>query len=254
MRRRGRLGPWYRLAIAVLRPVSVVMTRPTWTGLQHVPPAGGVIVAVNHTSLADPVVVADVLLRGTARLPRFLAKRELFRGRGLVARVLRGTGQIPVDRDTPDAAGALQPAVQALRDGQCVVIYPEGTLTRDPDLWPMVGRTGVARLALLTGAPVLPVAQWGAERIHSPHRRGLLPGGVRLWPRRPVQVRVGPPVDLSPWARRPPNGPVLRAATAAVVDAVTEQLEVLRGRQRPDRTFDPRREVLALVGTDRRSA
>lgn len=254
MRRRGRLGAAYRLALAVLRPVALVMTRPSWTGTEHVPERGGVIVAVNHTSLADPVVVADFLLHGTRLVPRFLAKRELFRGWGPIALVLRRAGQIPVDRDVPGASQALDPALAALRAGCCVVVYPEGALTRDPDLWPMVGRTGVARLALLSGAPVLPVAQWGAQQFHALPAAAARRGPGRRWPRRPVAVRVGPPVDLSPWHDHRPGEAVLRQATAAVMDAITRELEVLRGQPAPEWTFDPRREPLSLVGTGRRTA
>ena len=96
-------------------------------------------------------------------------------------------GQLPVFRGRGDAGLVLKKAEEALRAGACVIVYPEGTASRDPDLWPMVGKTGAARLALTTGAPVVPVAQWGAQEI--------LPYGTKkpkLWPRKTVRMVAGP--------------------------------------------------------------
>jgi 1-acyl-sn-glycerol-3-phosphate acyltransferase len=241
---RGRLGFWYRLAIGILKPPTVVLTRRRTSGAELVP-AGGVILAVNHISHADPVVLADCVLYDLRRAPRFLAKRELFRGNGLVGRVMRGAGQIPVDRNAPDASKALSPAVQALRRGETVVIYPEGTVSRDPGKWPMRARTGVARLALLSGAPVVPLAQWGAQDVHDTYRTP----GLHLRPRRLMRFRVGPPVDLSPWEGQELTTEVLRGATDAVMDAITAELEVLRGERAPAQRFDPRHR-----GDERRTA
>lgn len=229
-----RLGPWYRLGIAILKPPTVVLTRRATWGAELVP-AGGVILAANHISHADPVVLADFVLHDLRRAPRFLAKRELFRGNGLVGRVMRGADQIPVDRHTPDASRALEPAVEALHRGETVVIYPEGTVSRDPGKWPMRARTGVARLALLSGAPVVPVAQWGAQDVHDSYRRP----GLHLRPRRLMRFRVGPPVDLSPWQGRELTTEVLREATEAVMDAITAELEVLRSERAPVPRYDP---------------
>lgn len=232
---RGRLGPWYRLAIVLLKPPTLLLTRREVTGLEHVP-EGGVILAANHISYVDPIVLADLVLYPMRRAPRFLAKSEMFRGGGLVARVMRGADQIPVDRHTPDASRALEAAVRALERGEAVVIYPEGTVTRDPGKWPMRARTGVARLALLSGAPVVPVAQWGAQEVHDSYRAP----GLHLLPRHTVRFRVGPPVDLSPWAGAPLSAEVLGAVTDAVMDAITAELEVLRGEQAPAQRHDPR--------------
>ena len=234
--RRERLGFWFVLGVGLLKPPTVLLSRRVTTGAQLVPP-GGVVLAANHISLADPVVLCDCVLYDLERVPRFLAKRELFEGRGLVARVMRGAGQIPVDRDHPTAPQALDAAVAALHDGETVVIYPEGTVTQDPGKWPMLARTGVARLALLSGAPVVPVAQWGAQDILDTTRSRR----ISLRPRRPVRFRVGPPVDLSRWAGREPTAEVLREATTAVMDAITAELEVLRGERAPAHRYDPRR-------------
>jgi 1-acyl-sn-glycerol-3-phosphate acyltransferase len=240
-RRRERMGPWFLLGVGLLKPPTALLSRRVSSGVQLVPP-GGVVLAANHISLADPVVLCDFVLYDLRRVPRFLAKRELFVGSGLVARVMRGAGQIPVDRDRPDAPRALDDAVAALAGGETVVIYPEGTVTQDPGKWPMQARTGVARLALLSGAPVVPVAQWGAQDILDTTPTGGRRGRrLSLRPRRPVRFRVGPPVDLTRWTGSEPTAEVLREVTTAVMDAITAELEVLRGERAPARRYDPRR-------------
>ncbi|HTL23288.1 MAG TPA: lysophospholipid acyltransferase family protein, partial [Mycobacteriales bacterium] len=144
--RLGRVGFWYRLAIVILKPVLLVLTRRRWSGFENVPAHGGAIIAVNHISHADPLVFADALIFSTHRVPRILAKSTLFHGKGplgwFVGKVLKGTGQIPVQRHTVDASLALIPAVEALARGELVALYPEGTVTRDPDKWPMAAKTG----------------------------------------------------------------------------------------------------------------
>lgn len=239
MRRRvglRQLGFWYGLAACILKPLAWAFTRRDWRGMEHVPERGGVILAVNHISHADPIVIADFVVYGTGRIARFLAKDTLFRGRGLVARVMRGAGQIPVHRHTADAALALEAAVTALQAGECVVIYPEGTVSRDPDKWPMVAKTGVARLALLSGAPVVPVAQWGAQEILDSYRTK----GLHLLPPHTVAVLAGPPVDLARFQGQEHTGPVLREATDEVMRAVTVLVQQLRGGTGPALPFDPK--------------
>ena len=237
MPRHGRLGPWYRFGIAVLKPPSLMMWRREVSGLEHVPDTGGVILAANHISHLDPIALCDHVLYDLKRVPRFLAKDTLFRGKGLVARVMRGAEQIPVHRHTADASKALDAAVAALSRGETVVLYPEGTVSRDPDKWPMAGRTGVARLALLSGAPVLPLAQWGVQEILDSYRSK----GFHPFPRRTVRFRYGPPVDLSSYAGAPLSAEVLRSATERVMDAITRELEVLRGEAAPPQRMEHRR-------------
>jgi 1-acyl-sn-glycerol-3-phosphate acyltransferase len=231
--RRRRIGFWYRLAVLVLKPLLLVLTKREWRGAEHLPRSGGVIIAANHVSTLDPLTVAHFLY-DNGRLPRFLAKSTLFEV-PFIGRLFKGAEQIPVHRGTSDAASALAAAVEALRRGECVLIYPEGTATRDPELWPMVARTGVARLALLSGAPVVPVAHWGTQEILPyptvrPH----------LVPRHRVQVLAGPPVDLSPWKGSAHDAEVLREATDAVMRRITEQLVELRGGPAPAAWYEPR--------------
>lgn len=232
MRRRvtlRQLGFWYALAAVILKPATFAFTRRRWAGMEHVPQTGGVILAANHISHADPIVLADYVVFGTGRPARFMAKSTLFKERGLVGSVMRGAKQIPVHRHTADASAALHDAVAALHAGECIVIYPEGTVSRDPDKWPMSARTGVARLALLSGAPVVPVGQWGAERILDSYRTK----GLHLLPPHEVHVLAGPPVDLSEWLGKPLSTEVLRGATAAVMADITRLVEQLRGEKAP---------------------
>lgn len=236
-----QLGGWYLLAAGLLKPLALASTRPQWHGTEHVPARGGVILAPNHISWADPVVLADYVLFATGRLARFLAKRSLFE-RGPVAWIMRGAGQIPVDHGSVNASDALADAVRALQAGECVVLYPEGTVTRDPAKWPMVGKTGVVRLALLSGAPVVPVGQWGAQRLHDTYRGGR----VHLLPRVPVRVVAGPEVDLSAYRGREMTAEVLRAAADDVMAVITTLVEQARGETAPAAVHDPLVEVRRL--------
>lgn len=222
----------YRRLAAVVRPVLFATTRRDWQGVENLPAEGGFIVAANHVTQADPLTLAHFLWdNGVA--PRILAKASLFSA-PLVGPALRGTGQIPVQRNSSAAGRSLDAGVQAVQEGECVVVFPEGTLTREPDMWPMQGKTGVARLALSTRAPVVPVAQWGAHRLLA--RYGKVP---HPFPRARVQVVAGPPVVLDDLYDRPMDSATLREATERVMDAITHLLEGLRGGHAPAVRFVP---------------
>lgn len=229
----ARVGPWYRSIVLVAKPLMRVLTHRDWRGMEHIPRDGGIIVAANHVSELDPFCIGHFLFN-QGRAPRFLAKSELFR-KAPIKWILNGAEQIPVYRNTADASAALSAAVDALHSGECVLIYPEGSATRDPDLWPMRARTGVARLALLSGAPVIPIAQWGPEQI--------LPYKARrpkLFPRRTFRVLAGPPVDLSAFEGKPMTVDLLREATDAIMHRIAEQLAQLRGGDPPAEFYDMR--------------
>jgi 1-acyl-sn-glycerol-3-phosphate acyltransferase len=162
---------------------------------------------------------------------------------------MRGAGQIPVHRHTADASLALRDAVAALHNGECVAIYPEGTVSRDPEKWPMLAKTGVARLALLSGVPVIPVAQWGAEKILDSYRTK----GLHLLPRHTMHVLAGPPVDLSEFHGRELTTEVLRGATEKIMAALTALVEELRGEQAPGQVYVHHKRAHA-AGDQRRSA
>ncbi|MCU1601445.1 MAG: plsC 6 [Frankiales bacterium] len=227
--RLGRIGFWYRLAIVILKPLMLVLTKRRWSGFDNVPAEGGVILAANHISYVDPIALGDAIAFSTKRMPKYLAKASLFEGNGIVGRTMRGAGQIPVHRNTADASAALKDAVDALHRGELVAIYPEGTVSRDPGKWPMAARTGVARLALLSGVPVIPVAQWGAQEIHDSYRAK----GFHLFPRHDITVVAGPPVDLDAFRGKELTSDVLHGATERIMDAIRELLEGVRGEQAP---------------------
>ena len=243
--RHGRIGFWYRLAVVILRPPLTVITRRDWRGAEHLPADGGVVVVTNHISHVDPLIFAHFLY-DNGKLPRFLGKEVLFR-LFFVGSVLRGAKQIPVYRESADASAAFSAAVAAVRAGECVGIYPEATLSRDPGLWPMVGKTGAARVALETRAPVIPIAQWGPQEILPPYSKR-----PRLWPRTTVHVWAGPPVVLDDLYDRPVDAPLLREATERIMAAVTELLAQIRGERPPAVRFDPRTEGLPVTGNPRR--
>jgi 1-acyl-sn-glycerol-3-phosphate acyltransferase len=239
--KRRRIGFWYRLAVMLLRPLMMTLTKRNWRGAENLPAEGGFVVVVNHISNADFLTFGHFLY-DNGRLPRFLAKEVVFRI-PLIGRVVSGAQQIPVYRETSDAAASYAAAVEAVRRGECVAIYPEGTLTRDPDLWPMRGKTGAARIALATGCPVIPVAQWGAHEILPPYHRW-----PRLLPRHEIAVLAGPPVDLTAFSGLPVTADVLAEATERVMADVTALLERIRERAAPARRWDPREHGQPVTG------
>ena len=244
-RRPRRIGFWFRLAVVILRPLLMVLTKRDWRGTENLPPTGGVIVVTNHVSHVDPLTFAHFLF-DNGRLPRYLAKEGLFRV-FFVGQVLRGTKQIPVYRESADASRAFSAAVTAVREGGCVAIYPEATLTRDPDQWPMVGKTGAARVAIETGAPVIPIAQWGPQELLAPYAKK-----PDIFPRKTMHMRAGPPVDLSDLAGRPIDTPLLREVTERLMTAITSLLEEIRGEQAPATRFDLRSTELPRTGDPNR--
>jgi 1-acyl-sn-glycerol-3-phosphate acyltransferase len=226
---------WRGLTKIVVPALLAAFTKHEWDGqenIRNISSGSGVILAANHLSYADPLPLC-LFTHRAGRYPVFLAKSTLFEMKGL-GTVMRGTGQLPVYRGQADAALVLRDVEQGLRDGACVIFYPEGTATRDPDLWPMVPRTGVARAALATGVPVIPVAQWGAQKI-------LPYGSMRphLLPRHLVQITAGPPVDLSAFEGKPLSTQILREATQAIMKDVTGLLAGIRGETPPAEPYHP---------------
>ncbi|GHF49626.1 1-acyl-sn-glycerol-3-phosphate acyltransferase [Streptomyces mashuensis] len=245
---RRRIGFWYRFAAVLAKPPLVVLFKRDWRGMEHIPADGGFITAVNHNSYLDPLSYAHYQYN-TGRVPRFLAKAGLFKG-SFVGAVLRGTGQIPVYRESADAATAFRAAVDAVNRGECVAFYPEGTLTRDPDMWPMEGKTGAARVALLTRAPVIPVAQWGANEAMPPYAKEKK---LRLFPRKTLKVLAGPPVDLSAYYDREPTAEVLREVTDKIMADITGLLAELRGEPAPAEPYNPRKAAAARSAARRKA-
>lgn len=219
-----------RLLNLLLGPV----TRRDWRGQENLPATGGIVVVANHISNVDPLVLAQYLAY-SGRWPRYLAKASLF-SIPVVGAALRAIGQIPVHRDSGAARQAVRYADEAIEQGKAVVIYPEGTITHDPDLWPMVGRSGAVRIAFKTGCPVIPVGQWGAQeimwgkKIHFPH----------LLPPKTLQLVAGPPVPLDDLRDRPITPQVLAEATERIMAAITGLVAELRQEPPPEQPYDPR--------------
>ncbi|MBD5787813.1 1-acyl-sn-glycerol-3-phosphate acyltransferase [Cellulosimicrobium terreum] len=223
----------YRGVASVLRPILFAITRRDWQGAEKLP-ATGFIAAANHVTQVDPVTLAHFLY-DQGRAPKITAKSSLWKV-PVLGKILTSTGMIPVHRGTSGAAQSLVDSTTQLDAGECVVFFPEGTLTRDPGLWPMVGKTGVARLALSSRAPVVPIAQWGAQDLLAPYGKLFKP-----IPRKQVHVHVGTPVDLSDLYDRPQDTATLREATSRIMAAITSQLEVIRGERAPAEPYDPRK-------------
>jgi 1-acyl-sn-glycerol-3-phosphate acyltransferase len=225
---RRRRGFWYGLAIDVLWPFVMLFTRSSWHGGSHIPAEGPVLIASNHVSFADPVTVtAYVLAHG--RIPRYLAKAGLWKI-PVVRSVLAGGRHIPVHRGTAKATDAYRDAVKALEAGECVLVFPEGTFTADPAGWPSVkqAKSGIARLALATGAPVVPIGHWGTQFVLP--QKARMP---RLLPRKRVVIRTGPPVDLSDLMGLEQTREVVEEATRRIIVGITAELEAARGETAP---------------------
>jgi 1-acyl-sn-glycerol-3-phosphate acyltransferase len=194
--------------------------------MEHIPATGGVILVPNHVSHADPLISAHFIY-DAGRWPQFLGKASIFKV-PVIGRLLRAVRQIPVERGTVDAARSVDALIAGIKDGGALIIYPEGTTTKEPDLWPMRGKTGAARVALATGAPIVPIAMWGPEKIFDPRTKKL-----SLRPRIPVIVVAGSPVDVSRWAGAAPTSAILHEMTDAIMLRLRDMLAEIRGGTPP---------------------
>lgn len=223
-----KMGAGWRFVWLVLYwPVSFLV-RVRYVGMERIPQAGPAIIVVNHVSHIDPFLVSKYVL-DAARVPRFLAKDSIF-DVPAVGWGMRIMGHIPVKRGTADARQSLSAAVAALERGEIIVLHPEGTVTRDPAGWPMVGKTGAARLAtLVPDVPVIPVAQWGVQDSID-----LYTKKVKLFPRPKHTLSVGEPIDLSAFRDRGTGARVLREMTDVIMRRLRADVAELRGEPEPD--------------------
>jgi 1-acyl-sn-glycerol-3-phosphate acyltransferase len=224
---------WRWFTRIILHPLLRLLVRHRWQGRENIPKTGGVILAPNHLSYADWPTVALFSDSYARRYPVFMIKSPVFSVK-FIGPLMAKVGELPVYRGRGDAGLVLKHAEAALRAGAAVIVYPEGTATRDPDLWPMAGKTGAARLALTTGAPVIPIAHWGAQDI--------LPYGSKkpsLFPRKTVRMVAGPPVDLSAYEGQRLSASTLRAATADIMADITGLLAKLRQAAPPAVPWNP---------------
>ncbi|WP_375388900.1 lysophospholipid acyltransferase family protein [uncultured Amnibacterium sp.] len=236
-----RPSAFWPVAGLVIPPILAVATIRVHDP-EKLPTTGPFILAPNHLSNIDPVAVGIALWR-LGRAPRFMAKSSLFRV-PVLGPLMTAMGHVPVDRGGAGrGAIPLSSAKRLVSEGQGVIVYPEGSLTRDPDLWPMRGKTGAARLALQLGVPVIPVAHWGAQ--------GLMPVNTtrfRLRPRPHIDVVFGDPVDLSDLGRVADRA-ALAEATDRIMAAITALLEQLRGETAPTERWDPAKHGQTETGT-----
>ncbi len=232
-KRRMRVSRGYHCAAWILRTLMTTMMKKDWHGAEHLPAEGAFIAVSNHVTYADPLSFAHFLYNN-GRAPRFLAKSGLFKV-PVIGWLLRSLDQVPVFRGTSQAKEAVEVGQDFLERGAMISIFPEGTLTRDPDLWPMQARTGAARMALAADVPVVPVAQWGAQRLLGRYSKVLKP-----IPRKTVTVVAGPAIDLDDLRGKPLTHDVVREATDRIMDTLTTMVEELRGEKAPAVRYDPR--------------
>jgi 1-acyl-sn-glycerol-3-phosphate acyltransferase len=228
-------------------PIMNAITKRNWLDTEKIPKSGPVVFYSNHVSYLDALVFAHMLYMN-GRAVRFIGKEAVFKI-PVVGWVLKKAEQIPVKRQSDSAAVALSEAIAALKMGHAIGIYPEGTLTRDPNLWPMTGKTGAVRLALAAGAPLIPVAQWGDHLIWPPYSKVL-----RLFPRKLVTMRVGEPVDISKWNGQVDDPVAMEAATAEIMKVLTSMVGELRNQTPPTEIFDIRKTDLPRTGNFRKKS
>jgi 1-acyl-sn-glycerol-3-phosphate acyltransferase len=230
-------GQTIATVVRILHALLRSLTKRDWRYQDKVPQAGGVIFVVNHISNADPLAVGQ-FLAFSGRWPRFLAKASVFQI-PVIGRIIAACGQIPVTRGSAQSKDALVAAAQAIEQGRALVIYPEGTITRDPNLWPMEGKTGAARLAFQTGCPVVPIGQWGAHELMP----GLEPRFPKLFPRKTLRVAAGDAVPLDDLRSEPVTAATLDEATTRILDAITSLVAELREETPPAHRYDPQTEM-----------
>ncbi|MFJ9388231.1 lysophospholipid acyltransferase family protein [Nocardioides sp. NPDC101246] len=226
-----KLGwPWV-VAVGIVKPVLLATTKHQWEGGEKIPESGGAVIALNHVSEIDPFTAAHIVW-DYGRRPSYLGKASLFKG--ALGKYLRAAGQIPVDRKA--GASAFDEAVKAVNAGSIVVVYVEGSITKDPNGWPMRGKSGAARIALATGAPVYPVGQWGAQ--------DLLPAysvKPHLIGRKMIQMKIGDPVDLKDLEVQEHTSAVVNQATDRIMKAIVGLVADIREEEPPSELFDPKK-------------
>ncbi|WP_034287205.1 lysophospholipid acyltransferase family protein [Amycolatopsis benzoatilytica] len=236
MARREKGGFWVGLAAAAFYPMTAIGKR-VYLGAEKIPREGAAVLVMNHISHLDPPVDA-VFVHRQKRVPRFFLKASL-KGVPIFGRIVTGSGQIPVERGSSAAGDSLKAAHQALEAGKIIVIYPEGTITKDPDGWPKDAYSGAARLALQNDVPVFPIARWGTNHIFNGYTKKFTP-----FPRKTVTHLVGDPIDLSAFrGGNPRSASTLREVTALMMDEVTRLLAEIRQEEPPVKEAPPGKPV-----------
>jgi 1-acyl-sn-glycerol-3-phosphate acyltransferase len=227
-----RRPSFFWLLAALVLPILNLAVRFRFHHPERMPQSGAFVLAPNHYSEIDPVVIGAASWK-LGRAPRFLAKASLFKN-PVVGWFLRSSGQIPVERAGSSSHAALRAAEELVEKGRMVVVYPEGSLTRDPELWPMRGKTGAVRIALERDIPIIPIAHWGTQALMPRYGKK-----VSLFPRKTIDVAVGEPLDLSAFRGKPLDQANLLAATGLLMNAIAALLAELRGEPAPPERWDP---------------
>ena len=202
-------------------------------GTEKLPKKGAYVLVANHVTNIDALAVAFFVFFKLKRGPHFMAKEGLFRT-PVIGWILRNAGQIPVYRSTYRNDEPLRAAADYLKAGHVVTIFPEGTLTRDPELWPMRGRSGAVRLALENNVPIYYMGQWGTEKVLPQYNNRFRPG---FW--KPVRILVGGEVNLDKYRGRELSNKDVADATELVISKITEQVAKLRGETPPAKPWSP---------------
>ena len=227
-----RRPSFFWVLAALVLPILNLAVKYRFHHRERMPPAGAFVLAPNHYSEIDPVVIGAASWK-LGRAPRFLAKASLFTN-PVVGWLLRTSGQIPVERAGSKSHAALRAAEELVEKGRMVVVYPEGSLTRDPDLWPMRGKTGAVRIALERDIPIVPIAHWGTQALMPRYGKK-----VSMFPRKTIDVIVGEPLDLSAYRGKPLEQATLLKATGELMDAIAALLAEVRDEPAPAERWDP---------------
>lgn len=228
---------WLTFCKVIMYPVSALLGRKKIVGRQNLQRSGGYLLVANHISHLDPLY-DSVVVRKAGRVPRFLAKASLWKV-PVLGKALAGSDQIPVERSGAGAGQAsLQLATDALNKGRVVLIYPDGTVTRDPDMWPMKPRPGVAALALNGDFPVIPVAHWGTHQVYSSYTEGRR---FHPLPRKDIHIVIGEPIDLTELRSRPVDARSLLEASTLIMSTIRDMVGEIRHEEPPKVFFDPKK-------------
>lgn len=228
---------WLVFCQIVMYPLAFLLGRQKVSGAEHARRRGGYLLVANHISHLDPLF-DSVAVRKIGRIPRFMAKASLWKV-PVLGQALANSEQIPVDRAGAGAGqNSLEAATAALQKGKVVLIYPDGTVTRDPDMWPMKPRMGAGALALAGDFPVIPVAHWGSNHVYTSYVEGRR---FHPLPRKDVHTRFGEPVDLDDLRAGPHDARAVRAASFRIMTAVRDLLAEVRGVAPPTEFYDQKK-------------
>lgn len=230
MTRSSAAGKNLKVIAGIVRPPLTLLTKRDYRGVENLGIDSGIVVCPNHISWFDPLVIAQFLWDND-RPPRFLGKASIFRI-PILGKVIKNAGQIPVYRNSHAAALSVNYSIASVKRGEAVVIYPEGTLTRDPNLWPMNGKSGAVNVALSANAPLIPIAHWGAQEIMPPYQKKL-----NLFPIKTVKVIAGPPLNLDDLRGRPIDSEILKIGTTRLMNEIARLLGQLRNEESPKELY-----------------